>query len=316
MAGPTSSAVVLPVGEPCSRRRRHRRRGRAGGAGRGLDARAAADRSAAPGRRPACSRLLLLVQAVLAVVAMAGGDTPAETATFARLPGRRGAGAGRRRARGRGPSAPGGPAPCSRCAAAVVARHGLAAAAALGGHRCVRAAGRPGARPPDGRGPRTGGSGPGRVLVAVYAIFALAAGARAAVQLSTKFAEAPVAYLLSALAAVVYIVATVGLVRGGRGGRRLALGRDQRRTGRRPRRGHAVADRPGGLPGRDGLVGLRPRATASCRSSCRCSGLLLLRRSGQKSPPPKSPPSSRPRSRRRRSRRRRRRRSRHPGRPP
>jgi hypothetical protein len=58
--------------------------------------------------------------------------------------------------------------------------------------------------------------GPGRVLVAVYGIFALAAGARAAVQLSTRFAEAPVAYLLSALAAVVYVVATVALARGGR----------------------------------------------------------------------------------------------------
>jgi hypothetical protein len=68
-----------------------------------------------------------------------------------------------------------------------------------------------------------GRSGAGRVLVAVYGTFALAAGARAAVQLSTKFAEAPVAYLLSAFAAVVYIVATVGLVRGGRGGRRTAL---------------------------------------------------------------------------------------------
>ena len=66
-------------------------------------------------------------------------------------------------------------------------------------------------------------SGPARVLVAVYAVFALAAGARAAVQLSTRFSEAPVAYLLSALAAVVYIAATVGLARGGRGGRRLAF---------------------------------------------------------------------------------------------
>jgi hypothetical protein len=59
--------------------------------------------------------------------------------------------------------------------------------------------------------------------VAVYGIFALAAGARAAVQLSTRFSEAPLAYLLSALAAVVYVVATVGLARGGRGGRRAAL---------------------------------------------------------------------------------------------
>ena len=66
-------------------------------------------------------------------------------------------------------------------------------------------------------------SGPGRVLVAVYGIFALAAGARAAVQLSTRFGEAPLAYLLSALAALVYVVATVGLARGGRTGRRTAL---------------------------------------------------------------------------------------------
>ncbi|TDP98025.1 hypothetical protein [Labedaea rhizosphaerae] len=56
-------------------------------------------------------------------------------------------------------------------------------------------------------------SGPGRLLVAVYAIFALAATARSGVQLSTKFHTAPLAYLLSALAAVVYILATVCLAR-------------------------------------------------------------------------------------------------------
>lgn len=61
------------------------------------------------------------------------------------------------------------------------------------------------------------------MLVAIYGLFALAAGARAGVQLATKFSQAPVAYLLSALAAVVYVVATVGLARGGRGGRRAAL---------------------------------------------------------------------------------------------
>ncbi|GAB3352738.1 hypothetical protein [Modestobacter lapidis] len=65
--------------------------------------------------------------------------------------------------------------------------------------------------------------GPGRVLVALYGVFALAASARAAVQLATRFDQAPLAYLLSALAAVVYVVATVGLVRGGRQGRRTAL---------------------------------------------------------------------------------------------
>ena len=65
--------------------------------------------------------------------------------------------------------------------------------------------------------------GPGRVLVALYGVFALAAGARAAVQLATQFDEAPVAYLLSAFSAVVYLVATVGLARGGRSGRRTAV---------------------------------------------------------------------------------------------
>jgi hypothetical protein len=65
--------------------------------------------------------------------------------------------------------------------------------------------------------------GPGRLLVGVYGLFAVAAGARAGVQIATRFAEAPLAYLLSALAAVVYLVATVGLARGGPVGRRVAL---------------------------------------------------------------------------------------------
>lgn len=56
-------------------------------------------------------------------------------------------------------------------------------------------------------------SGAGRALVAVYGLFALAATARATVQLSTKFSEAPLAYLLSALAGVVYVVATFTLAR-------------------------------------------------------------------------------------------------------
>ena len=67
-----------------------------------------------------------------------------------------------------------------------------------------------------GTAPGGTATGLGRVLVAVYAVFALAAGARAVVQLSTRFSEAPVAYLLSALAAAVYVVATVALARGGR----------------------------------------------------------------------------------------------------
>ncbi|MCO5969739.1 hypothetical protein [Actinoallomurus soli] len=66
-------------------------------------------------------------------------------------------------------------------------------------------------------------SGPGRVLVAVYGVFALAAGSRAGVQLATKFHEAPVAYLLSAFAAVVYVLATVMLARSGRTSYRVAV---------------------------------------------------------------------------------------------
>jgi cytochrome bd-type quinol oxidase subunit 2 len=60
-------------------------------------------------------------------------------------------------------------------------------------------------------------SGIGRVLVAVYGVLALAAIGRSFVQIVTKFDEAPLAYSLSALAAVVYVVATIALVRSGRG---------------------------------------------------------------------------------------------------
>ncbi|TMR07837.1 hypothetical protein ETD86_50305 [Nonomuraea turkmeniaca] len=64
------------------------------------------------------------------------------------------------------------------------------------------------------------GTGPGRALIAVYGLFSLAAGARAAVQIAGRFHEAPLAYSLSAFAALVYIVLTVALWRGAR---RLAL---------------------------------------------------------------------------------------------
>ncbi len=57
--------------------------------------------------------------------------------------------------------------------------------------------------------------GVGRVLIAVYAILALAATARSVVQIITRFETAPVAYLLSALAGVVYIVATIALLKRG-----------------------------------------------------------------------------------------------------
>jgi len=69
---------------------------------------------------------------------------------------------------------------------------------------------------------RSTARGFGRLLVAVYGLFALAATARSAVQIATKFHEAPLAYLLSAFAAVVYIVATVSLARGDPASRRIA----------------------------------------------------------------------------------------------
>ena len=58
-------------------------------------------------------------------------------------------------------------------------------------------------------------SGPGRALVGVYGIFALSASARAGFQIATKFAEAPLAYALSAFSAVVYVLAAVALGKGG-----------------------------------------------------------------------------------------------------
>jgi hypothetical protein len=60
------------------------------------------------------------------------------------------------------------------------------------------------------------------VLVVVYAVFALAATARSFTQIVTRFDEAPIAYTLSALAAVIYIVATVALARGDRTSRTVA----------------------------------------------------------------------------------------------
>ena len=58
--------------------------------------------------------------------------------------------------------------------------------------------------------------GPGVVLVVVYALLALAATGRSVLQIASYYDRAPLAYTLSALAAVVYILATWCLVRGGR----------------------------------------------------------------------------------------------------
>jgi len=81
----------------------------------------------------------------------------------------------------------------------------------------------PTASPKQAASPDSTRTGPGRVLIAIYALFALSASARAAVQIATKFSHAPVAYLLSALAAVIYILATVTLAVGSPAARRIAV---------------------------------------------------------------------------------------------
>lgn len=58
--------------------------------------------------------------------------------------------------------------------------------------------------------------GVGRIIVMVYAILALAASWRSGFQILSKFDDAPVAFSLSAVAGVVYIVATIALATPGR----------------------------------------------------------------------------------------------------
>lgn len=65
--------------------------------------------------------------------------------------------------------------------------------------------------------------GVGRLLIAIYGVFAISATARASYQLIREFDQAPVAYSLSALAAIVYLVATFSLAKSGAGYRRLAI---------------------------------------------------------------------------------------------
>src|SRR5918992_283874 len=64
--------------------------------------------------------------------------------------------------------------------------------------------------------------GPGRILILVYGVFALAATARAGVQIATRFSEAPIAYILSAVAAVIYCAATLALAKATNVSRRVA----------------------------------------------------------------------------------------------
>lgn len=52
-----------------------------------------------------------------------------------------------------------------------------------------------------------------RVLIAVYLVLAIAATFRSLYQIIVKFDEAPLAYTLSAVAGVVYIIATLALMK-------------------------------------------------------------------------------------------------------
>lgn len=80
----------------------------------------------------------------------------------------------------------------------------------------------PGAAPAAAPEARRTGEGPGRLLVAIYGLLALAATGRSILQISEYFDRAPISYILSALAAAIYIVATVGLARGDRAAVRVA----------------------------------------------------------------------------------------------
>lgn len=78
----------------------------------------------------------------------------------------------------------------------------------------------PAAAPDAGNVRRATGAGPGRLIVAIYGVLALAATGRSILQITEYFDQAPVAYVLSALAAVIYLVATYALATSRR---RLAL---------------------------------------------------------------------------------------------
>lgn len=58
--------------------------------------------------------------------------------------------------------------------------------------------------------------GPGRVILALYLIFVIGTVSRSAAQISTRWDQAPLAYGLSAFAALVYVVAFVSLSTRGR----------------------------------------------------------------------------------------------------
>jgi cytochrome bd-type quinol oxidase subunit 2 len=65
--------------------------------------------------------------------------------------------------------------------------------------------------------------GVGRLLIVFYAVFAVSSTARASFQIVTKFEQAPLAYSLSLVSALVYVLATVSLAKSGKRWRQAAL---------------------------------------------------------------------------------------------
>ncbi|MGW2562151.1 hypothetical protein ACWCXB_23420 [Streptomyces sp. NPDC001514] len=73
-------------------------------------------------------------------------------------------------------------------------------------------------------GPRTRlVRGPGVLVVWLYGVMSVGAVSRSVYQIATEYERAPLAYSLSAIAAVVYAFITYTLVRGGEAARRAAL---------------------------------------------------------------------------------------------
>jgi hypothetical protein len=65
--------------------------------------------------------------------------------------------------------------------------------------------------------------GVGRLLIVFYAVFAVSSTSRASFQIVTKFEQAPLAYSLSLVSALVYILATISLAKAGQNWRQVAL---------------------------------------------------------------------------------------------
>ncbi len=183
--------------------------------------------------------LLLLLQLVLGSVALAQTSRDVSGVLFVSyLVGRGARAAGRRVLVARG-AHPG--------------RHGGAGGRRPHGGRARAAPGRDLER----RLVRDLSSGWGRVLVFVYGVFAVAATGRSLVQLGTDADRAPLAYSLSLVAAVIYLVATTCLLLGGRAGLAGRCDRVLGRAGGRADGRHAQLRRHRPLPRQDRLVALR-----------------------------------------------------------